>query len=273
VDRLGASGQLLNLLPLPLAVPYSISAFFPAYNDAGTIASMVVSVDRTLRALPVRYPVISDDYEIIVVNDGSPDHTGDLLDELKTRYPRLRVVTHPKNRGYGGALRSGFSSATRDLVFYTDGDAQYDPRELERLVAALRDEVDMVQGYKIARSDPLNRKIIGRVYHNLVNLLFGLRMRDVDCDFRLIRRSVFDTIKLESDSGIICVELMTKFRQAGGILTEVPVHHYHRAYGVSQFFNFRRFGRVGVDLLQLWLRLCVLRRGAPRPLRPSGAAR
>jgi glycosyltransferase involved in cell wall biosynthesis len=244
-------------------VPYSISAFFPAYNDAATIASMVVSVDRTLRGLSERYPAISEDYEIIVVNDGSPDNTAEVLEELKTRYPRLRVVTHVKNRGYGGALRSGFETATRDLIFYTDGDAQYDPREVEQLVAELRDDVDMVQGYKIQRQDPLNRIIIGKIYHLLVNFLFDLRMRDVDCDFRLIRRRVFDVVSLDSDSGIICVELMTKFRQAGGVLTEVPVHHYHRAHGVSQFFNFRRVGRVGFDLLRLWVRLKLLRNGTP----------
>lgn len=249
---------------------YSISAFFPAYNDAGTIASMVVSTDLTLRSLPAKYPYISDDYEIIVVNDGSPDHTSQILEELKGRYPRLRVVTHLKNRGYGGALRSGFANATRDLVFYTDGDAQYDPRELDRLAARLSDEVDMVQGYKIQRNDPVERKIIGKLYHGVVNLLFDLRMRDVDCDFRLIRREVFNVVKLEKNSGIICVELMTKFRQAGGRLVEVPVHHYHRAYGVSQFFNVRRVGRVGLDLLRLWLDLRVRRKGAPRPLVRGG---
>jgi glycosyltransferase involved in cell wall biosynthesis len=267
-DRPVALGfaPLLSFLP---AVPYSISAFFPAYNDAGTIASMVVSTDRTLRSLPAKYPAIADDYEVIVVNDGSADHTGEVLEELAACYPRLKVITHPKNRGYGGALRTGFSSSTRDLIFYTDGDAQYDPRELERLVAALRDDVDMVQGYKIQRHDPLNRIIIGKVYHYLVNLMFDLRMRDVDCDFRLIRRSVFERVRLESDSGIICVELMTKFRQAGGVLTEVPVHHYHRAYGVSQFFNFRRVARVGIDLLKLWFRLKVRRAGQTAPLRPD----
>ena len=252
-------------------MPYSISAFFPAYNDAGTIASMVVSTDLTLRSLPEKYPCISDDYEIVVVNDGSPDHTGQILEELKGRYPRLRVITHERNRGYGGALRTGFASATRDLVFYTDGDAQYDPRELERLVAALGDHVDMVQGYKIARNDPIERKIIGRVYHALVNLLFDLRMRDVDCDFRLIRREVFDVVDLEKNSGVICVELMTKFRQAGGRLVEVPVHHYHRAYGVSQFFNVRRVARVGIDLMKLWFALKVLRLGAPAKLRRDGS--
>jgi len=229
-------------------VAASISAFFPAYNDAGTIASMVVMADRTLRAL-------TDDYEIIVVNDGSPDHTGEILEDLAARYPRLRVVTHPRNRGYGGALRSGFGHATKQLVFYTDGDAQYDPRELALLVPALTPGVDMVNGYKIERHDPLNRIVIGRVYHQIVRTLFRLRMRDVDCDFRLLRRQMFEQIDLHEDSGVICVELMTKVHLAGFRIAEVPVHHYHRAYGKSQFFNFRRVARVGRDLVRLWWQL------------------
>jgi len=233
-------------------VPLSISAFFPAYNDAGTIASMVVTADRTLREL-------TDDYEVIVVNDGSPDHTADVLADLQTRYPNLRVVTHVKNRGYGGALRSGFANAQKALICYTDGDAQYDPREFRLLVENLRDDVDVVQGYKIQRSDPLERIVIGRLYHAVVRTMFGLPIRDVDCDMRLIRRHVFDTVELTQDSGVICVELMTKITQAGFRLTEVPVHHYHRAYGRSQFFNFRRVGRVGVDLIRLWVQLVLLR--------------
>jgi glycosyltransferase involved in cell wall biosynthesis len=233
-------------------VSVSITAFFPAYNDAGTIASMVVTADRTLRA-------ITDDYEVIVVNDGSPDHTGEVLADLLTRYPHLRVVTHKKNRGYGGALRSGFENATKDLICYTDGDAQYDPREFRLLYDHLTDHVDMVQGYKIQRGDPLHRKIIGRIYHTVVKTMFGLPIRDVDCDLRLIRRHVFDEVKLTRDSGVICVELMTKITQAGFKMTEVPVHHYHRAYGQSQFFNFRRVGRVGIDLIRLWIELVLLR--------------
>jgi glycosyltransferase involved in cell wall biosynthesis len=229
-------------------VAASISAFFPAYNDAGTIASMVVVADRTLRAL-------TDDYEIIVVNDGSPDHTGEILEDLAARYPSLRVVTHPRNRGYGGALRSGFGHATKQLVFYTDGDAQYDPRELALLVPALTPDVDMVNGYKIERHDPLNRIIIGRLYHLIVRTLFRLRMRDVDCDFRLLRRQMFEQIDLHEDSGVICVELMTKVHLAGFRIAEVPVHHFHRAYGKSQFFNFRRVARVGRDLVRLWWQL------------------
>lgn len=230
----------------------SITAFFPAYNDAGTIASMVVTTDATLRQ-------ITDDYEILVVNDGSPDHTAQVLADLEPLYPHLRVITHPQNRGYGGALRTGFQEASKDLVFYTDGDAQYDPREVRRLYEQLRDDVDVVQGYKIQRHDPLHRIIIGRVYHHVVKTAFGLRLRDVDCDFRLIRRRFFDVVELKSDSGVICVELMRKLQDSGARIVEVPVHHYHRVYGTSQFFNFRRVGRVGVDLFGLWWRLVAQR--------------
>ena len=136
----------------------SISAFFPAYNDAATISSMVIATLLTL-------PKVTDDYEVIVVNDGSPDHTGEMLKELARVYPQVRVVTHEKNRGYGGALRSGFAAATKTWIFYTDGDAQYDPRELPRLVEAVTEDCDVVNGYKIARSDPLHRVLIGRLYH------------------------------------------------------------------------------------------------------------
>ncbi len=240
-------------------MPASISAFFPAYNDAGTIASMVVAADRTLREL-------TDDYEVIVVNDASPDHTAEILADLQTRYPSLRVVTHSKNRDYGGALRSGFGQATKELVCYTDGDGQYDPREFKLLVDRLRDDVDIVQGYKIQRHDPFHRIVIGTLYHWIVRTMFNLHVRDVDCDFRLIRRNVFDTVELTQNSGVICVELMTKIEQGGFRIAEVPVHHYHRAHGKSQFFNVRRVGRVGVGLLKLWARLILLPAFAGRPL-------
>jgi glycosyltransferase involved in cell wall biosynthesis len=226
----------------------SISAFFPAYNDGGTIPSMVLTALMTLREL-------SDDYEVIVVNDGSADYTAEVLEELALRYPELRVIHHDQNQGYGGALRTGFGSATKDLIFYTDGDAQYDPREMARLYDAWREDVDFVNGYKISRSDPLHRIIIGRIYHWTVKLAFGLGVRDVDCDFRLMRRTIFETIHLESDSGVICVELMKKVQDAEFSIAEVPVHHYHRAYGKSQFFNFRRIWRTGLQLWALWWEL------------------
>ncbi len=230
----------------------SLSIFFPAYNDAGTIASLAIVAHMTARQ-------ISDDYEVIVVEDGSPDHTGALLDEMAQQFPWLKVVHHERNQGYGGALRTGFRTASKELVFYTDGDAQYDPREMLKLFAALGDTTHFVNGYKIGRSDPLHRIVIGRVYHHFVKLSFGLRLRDVDCDFRLMRRSVFEKVRLTRSSGVICVELMKKVQDHGFTIAEVPVHHYHRTYGKSQFFNFARVARTLVDLLQLWREL-VLRR-------------
>ncbi|MGB9722583.1 MAG: glycosyltransferase family 2 protein [Chloroflexia bacterium] len=229
----------------------SISAFFPCYNDGGTIASMVLSALVTLRQL-------TDDYEVIVVDDAGKDYAPLILEELERVYPgEVRVIRHEKNRGYGGALRSGFAAATKEWVFYTDGDAQYDPRELKNLVAALKEGVDVVNGYKIDRSDPLIRKIIGRIYHYTVKFLFGFRLRDVDCDFRLIRRSIFDRITLESNHGTICLEMVKKMQDAGFRFVEVPVHHYHRAYGRSQFFNFPRLWRTARDLARLWWKLVV----------------
>lgn len=230
----------------------SISVFFPAYNDAGTIASMVILADRTLR-------ILSDDYELIVVNDGSGDHTPQVLSELESIYPRLRVIHHPQNRGYGAALRTGFSAAVKDLIFYTDGDAQYDVRELEALVPLMTESVDIVNGYKISRSDPLHRVIIGGLYCWFIKLAFGIRIRDVDCDFRLVRRGCYERVQLESSSGTICVEMIKKFQQAGLRFAEAPVHHFHRAYGKSQFFNFRRLIRTFVDLSSLWWRVVVRR--------------
>lgn len=167
-----------------------LSVFFPAYNDAGTIASLVITSVKVAATL-------TDDYEVIVINDGSQDETAKILDELARIYPdHVRIIHHPQNRGYGGALRSGFAAATKDFVFYTDGDAQYDPAEMAVLWAKMSDDVDWVNGWKISRSDPMHRIVIGRVYHHFVKTLFGLKVRDVDCDFRLMRRRIFDVVRL-----------------------------------------------------------------------------
>lgn len=231
--------------------PTGLSVFFPAYNDSGTIASLVIRAVQVARTL-------TPDFEVIVVNDGSRDATALILDELAQRYPdQVKIVHHPVNRGYGGALRTGFATASKDLVFYTDGDAQYDPAEMTALWERLSPEVDWVNGFKISRSDPLHRIVIGRVYHHFVKILFGLRVRDVDCDFRLMRRRIFDVVRLEKSSGVICLEMMKKFQDAGFRVAEVPVHHYHRAHGKSQFFNFKRIFATGVDVLKLWWALVI----------------
>ncbi len=230
----------------------SLSVFFPAYNDSGTIASLVITALHSASTL-------TENHEVIVVNDGSSDGTAQILDELARVYPRLRIVTHEANRGYGGALRSGFAAASKDIIFYTDGDAQYDPSEMGLLWQEMNPGVDLVNGYKLSRSDPWHRIVIGRVYHHVVKQMFGLRVRDVDCDFRMLRRSIFDRVRLEKNSGVICLEMMKKIQDAGFRIVEVPVHHYHRAYGRSQFFNFPRVYRTGVDVLKLWFALVVRR--------------
>ena len=237
--------------------PAGLSVFFPAYNDSGTIASMVI---RAVQAASELTP----DYEVIVVDDGSHDATPLIVDELARTYSHVRVVHHPKNRGYGGALQTGFQSATKELIFYTDGDAQYDPAELSALWARMTPDADLVNGYKISRSDPLHRIIIGRLYHHIVSVMFGLTVRDVDCDFRLMRRTIFERINLEKTSGVICLEMMKKIQDGRFRIVEVPVHHYHRAYGKSEFFNVRRLFRTGRDLLILWYAL-VVRREHQRP--------
>ncbi|MGB8506901.1 MAG: glycosyltransferase family 2 protein [Pyrinomonadaceae bacterium] len=229
-----------------------ISVFFPAYNDAGTITSLVSDALAVL-------PGLAERYEVIVVNDGSTDETGTLLDEYARTEPRLRVIHHERNRGYGGALRTGFASATQDLIFYTDGDGQYDVRELAALRPLLSDDVDIVNGYKIKRADAVSRKVIGGIYNRLARLLFRLPISDVDCDFRLMRRRAVRHVELVSSSGVICVELVRKLHAAGCVFVETPVHHYPRRSGRSQFFTLRRVSRTAFDFFILWWKLIALR--------------
>jgi len=231
----------------------SISAFFPCYNDEATIGSMVnlalVTIDK-----------VGAEGEVIVIDDGSSDGSPHVLKELVDEHPGLRVVTHEQNRGYGGALRSGFGAATKQWVFYTDGDAQFDPAELELLVAEAASDVDVVQGYKIRRADNVVRRVIGRVYHRSVSIMFGLKIRDTDCDFRLIRRELLERITLEHNTGVICVELVRKLQDAGAAFVEVPVHHYPRLHGQSQFFKLPAVASTGRDLVAMWFRLVVFGR-------------
>jgi glycosyltransferase involved in cell wall biosynthesis len=250
----------------PPQKPAGLSVFFPAYNDSGTIANLVIRAVKTAEAL-------TPDYEVIVVDDGSADATPEIADELARTYPHVRVIHHPNNRDYGAALQTGFRSATKDLIFYTDGDGQYDPGQLPRLWDAMTPDADLVNGYKISRSDPLHRIVIGRVYHYIVSILFGFTIRDIDCDYRLMRRKIFERIDLEKTSGVICLEMMKKIQDAGFRIVEVPVNHYHRAFGKSQFFNFRRLFRVAFDVAALWFALVVRREHLRRPGRALVPAR
>jgi len=234
----------------------SISVFFPAYNDEKSIPGLVTAAIAVLREH-------ASDFEVIVVNDGSQDGTAAALRVLEKQYqPHLRVVTHPQNRGYGAALRSGFAAARKEFVFYTDGDGQYDVSELPRLIGLMRADVGLVNGYKLERHDPGHRVAIGFVYNRFARWLFGVRIRDIDCDYRLIRRLALNDAQLQSSSGTICVELVRMIELSGWGVVETGVHHYARLHGRSQFFRLPSLLTTLSQLLKLYWRIVVR---APHP--------
>lgn len=230
----------------------SLSIFFPAYNDEHTIGGLVKD------ALEVAKEA-SADYEVIVIDDGSQDHTGRLLDELAKGHDRVKVIHHPQNRGYGAALRSGFNYAQKEWIFYTDGDAQYDVKELIRLIPFTA-RADVINGYKGKRADPVLRRIIGRIYHWSCRFLFNIKIIDIDCDFRLIRSSFIKKVHLTSNGGAICVEMIKKLQDAGARFHQVSVHHYPRIYGRSQFFVKIPIIIVVREIIELWWEMMVLRK-------------
>jgi glycosyltransferase involved in cell wall biosynthesis len=231
----------------------SITVFFPCYNDEKTIGRLVLGAREQLQQLTA-------DFEILVVNDGSKDGSATVLASLEAQVPQLRVITHERNRGYGGALRSGFAGATKDLVFYTDGDGQYDVAELPVLLALLSDDTDFVNGMKMTRQDPAYRVFVGNLHRFVMRWSFWLPINDVDCDMRLIRRAVLDRITLRSNSGSICVELVKHAERAGARFRELSVHHYPRQHGTSQFFTVGRILRTYLDIAGIWLKLMVFER-------------
>lgn len=208
---------------------------------------------------------VTADFEIIVVDDGSVDESIAVLEAMRPRAPYLRIIRHERNRGYGAALRSGFEAATREFVFYTDGDGQYDPEELPVLVRAWREGIGLVNGYKIRRADPFHRVAIGRTYQFVARRFFGIPLRDVDCDFRLIRAEELHRIPLTFESGAIGVELVRRLKDAGCRMVEVPVHHYPRLYGRSEFFKVRHVVNLLSDLWRLWWQLRRERRAVVPP--------
>ena len=239
----------------------SLSVFFPAYNDAPSLPKLVAD---TFSILECRV----DDFEVIVVNDGSHDNTAEVAADLCRRYGnRLRVVTHSTNRGYGGALRSGFAAATKQWVFYTDGDGQYDVSELPALISHTQAGIGLVNGFKLERNDPWHRICIGRVYNSFARALFRVRLRDIDCDYRLIRRDLLQDLQLTSTSGTICVELVRKLELSGAGVVEIGVHHYPRLHGRSQFFRLRSLLTTLQQLVCLHFRIVTI------PLAASAATR
>ena len=228
-----------------------LSVVIPAYNEEKNLTLVLPPLQAAVRREGIPY-------EIIVVNDGSRDESASVLAALSTQMPRLRVVDHGVNRGYGAALRSGFTHATKDLVFYTDGDGQYDVNEIPILLTLMTDDTQFVNGMKMTRHDPPYRVFVGNLHRFVTRWSFWLPINDVDCDFRLIRRSILDKLRLSSSSGSICVELVKQAQRAGAQFREVSIHHYARRAGVSEFFTARRILHTYADLAVMWVELMIV---------------
>lgn len=222
----------------------SLSVFFPCLNDGQTIPTLLEKLYKVL-------PKVTSDYEVIVIDDGSTDETPQVLAKMRTKYKNLRIIRNQEPSGYGGALTRGFELAKKEWIFYTDSDGQYDPTELLEVVKKAKPEIDVVNGYKIVRHDNLLRKSLGGLYNRTLHLIYPVPIRDVDCDFRLIRRSKLMKVKLQSKSGAICLELVMKLKKEGAKFTEVPVHHYPRKHGKSMFFKFTNLARTLVENIKL----------------------
>ena len=228
----------------------SLSFFFPAYNEEGNVEAVVRDALATL-------PRFADDIEVIVVDDGSRDRTPQIADALAAADPRVRVVHHPRNRGYGGAVRSGLLASRKAFIFYTDGDRQFHLDDLERLVSAAQG-VDMVIGYRMKRRDPWRRRLTAWVYNRLIRILFGSTMRDVDCAFKLFRHDVFERVPLEqvrSNGAFFSAEMLLTLVSKGVTMREVPIPHYPRTVGENTGASVKITLRAIRDLLRLRLRL------------------
>ncbi len=242
----------------------NLTFFFPAYNEEENVEETVN------RALDEIGALVEGSIEVLVVDDGSTDRTPELADALAAADPRVRVH-HQENLGYGGALRAGFENARGKLICFSDGDLQFDLREMSRLLERLDDparpSVDAVIGYRIKRRDPPHRIFIAKSYNAIVSVLFGLRVRDIDCAMKLFRREVFDGLPLTADSPFLSAEMLIKLRARGERIAQVGVNHYPRAAGTNTGASFRKILRTFRDIGLLRIALLTRRRevlGPPR---------
>lgn len=221
----------------------SISVFFPCYNEQDNITRVVEQALTVLEKLKA-------DFEVIIVNDGSSDGTGQIADELAGQKDRVKVVHHRTNLGYGAALQSGFKAATKELVFYTDGDGQFDINEMPPLLRMM-EQYDIVSCYRLNRQDNLIRKINGWCWTKLICLLFGMKIRDIDCAFKLYKREIFDNIKVVSTGALIDAEILARAVRKGYRVTQQGIHHYPRTAGAQTGANLRVILRAFKELLRL----------------------
>ena len=244
-------------MDLSVGAPARVSGltlFFPAYNEEEII-------EKTVREALRVAATVTDDYEVIVVDDGSSDGTVAAVEAVAASDPHVRVVRHDRNRGYGAALRTGFAQARKDYVFFSDADGQFDLAELTKLVDQTAN-APVVVGYRVKRSDPPHRLFIAKTYNLIVRAIFGLRVRDIDCAFKLLRREVLSRVDLESNGAFISSELLIKLRRAGVPIVECGVNHYARTTGYSKGANFTVILKTIRDILKL---------KAGLPLNPGGS--
>lgn len=225
----------------------SISVFFPCYNEQENVGR---TVEKALDVLEK----LNADFEVIIVDDGSSDDTGQIADKIARDHGRVKVVHHGRNLGYGAALQSGFKAATKELVFYTDGDGQFDINEMPPLLS-LMEQYDIVSCYRLNRRDPIIRKINGWCWTRLVCLLFGMKIRDIDCAFKLYKREIFGRIELSSSGALIDAEILARAVRNGYRITQKGVHHYPRTAGSQSGANIRVILRAFRELFKLQSRI------------------
>jgi glycosyltransferase involved in cell wall biosynthesis len=225
-----------------------ISLFLPAYNEEAVIAETVEKADKVLKKIAAKY-------EILVINDGSKDKTGQVVEKIAKTNKNVRLFTHSPNRGYGGALRSGFKETRYDPVVFTDSDGQFDFSEVTKLIEKMHQtDADMVIGYRIKRNDPQMRLVLAGLLKIWNLFWFGMWNRDTDCGFKLIRKHVFKGIgDLKTNGGIISTEFMAKVKQGGYHVEEVGVHHYARTAGKSTGDNVKVIGRAITETFHIWM--------------------
>ena len=222
-----------------------LSVVLSAYNEEP-------NVERVARDCAAYLDGLGLDYELLIVNDGSKDRTGEILDGLKASIPRLRPLHHPQNRGYGAALRTGFDAAVKRFVFYMDGDGQFDIKNLDVILPLVTDDDNIVTGYRIERRDPFIRRLNAKLFGGfLVKVLLGVRVRDLNCAFKLIPKKILDSIKLESTGALINAEMYGRTIRKGFGIKEVGVHHYPRTAGVQTGAHLGVIVNAFVELFQL----------------------
>jgi hypothetical protein len=245
--------------PVP-RLPGSLTLVLPAFNEEANIDAVVRDSLATL-------PTFVDTYEIIVVDDGSRDRTGEIVAGLAAGDERIRLVSHGRNRGYGAALISGFAASTGDFVMFMDADRQFNIRDL-RLLAPFAGEYDIVAGFRMERSDPLHRRVLAEMFNVSVRILFGVHLRDIDCAFKLFRGDLLRGLPLTAPGALINTEIQAKARRQGASLQQVGVHHYPRIAGEATGGSPRVILRAVGETLALWWRMRTYR-PSETAMRPS----